>query len=72
MSFKIARYKAGKKAAELATHMNVSMTTVSMWENGGNLPTADKLPKIAAFYNCTVDELLDGNPEPKGREKNDA
>ncbi len=72
MSFKIARYKAGKKAADLATHMNVSLTTVSQWENGVYYPTADKLPKIASFYGCTVDELLEGNPEPKGREKNDA
>lgn len=62
MSFKVARYKAGKKASETAAHMDVSVTTVSQWENGAFLPSADKLPKIAAFYGCSVDELLYGNP----------
>ena len=69
MSFKIARYKAGKKAADIAAHMNVSLTTVSQWENGVYYPTADKLPKIAAFYGCSIDELMDGNPTPRDHEK---
>lgn len=66
MSFKIARYKAGKLAAETANYLGVSVTTVSQWENGGYLPSADKLPKIAAFYGCTIEELLDDNPTKDG------
>lgn len=62
MSFKIARIKAGKKARDVANYMSVSETTVSQWENGAFFPSAEKLPKIAAYYGCTVDELLDGNP----------
>ena len=58
MSFKVERVKAGKKAKEVAEYMGVSVTTVSQWENGVFYPTVDKLPKIAAFYGCTVDELL--------------
>lgn len=68
MSFKIARYKAGKKAADIANHLGVSLTTVSQWETGAYLPSADKLPKIAAFYGCSIDELLDGNPKKKSEE----
>lgn len=62
MSFKIARIKAGKKAAEVAEYMNVSVTSVSLWETGVYCPSVDKLPKLASYYGCTVDELLDGNP----------
>ena len=62
MSYKIERIKAGKKAAEVAEHMGVSETTVSQWENGGYSPRTDKLQKLASFYGCTIDDLLDGNP----------
>ena len=72
MSFKIARYKAGKKAADTAEHLGVSLTTVSQWETGAYLPSADKLPKIAAFYGCTIEELLDGNPRKEKREDENA
>ena len=65
MSFKVARWKAGKKARETAEFMEVSRTTVSQWENGVYLPASDKLQKLARFYGCTVDELLEDNPVKK-------
>lgn len=65
MGFKSARIKAFKKAADTANYMGVSLTTVSAWENGHRLPKADKLSKIADYYGCTVDELLEGNRKPE-------
>ena len=59
MSFKVARISAGKKAAETAAYMGVSLTTVSSWENGVYAPSTGKLKKLADFYGCTVDELLE-------------
>ena len=67
MSFKSARLKASKTAASTAKHMGVSVTTVFLWENGTYLPTADKLPKIADFYGCTIEELLTGNRKQEGK-----
>jgi transcriptional regulator with XRE-family HTH domain len=43
---------------QVAKELGISNTTVSMWETGNALPSAKLLPKIAALYNCTVDELL--------------
>ena len=68
MSFKSARFKAGKKAAEVAEYMGVSAVAVSQWENGVFFPTIDKLQKLAAYYDCTIEELLEDNPV-KGKEE---
>lgn len=71
MSFKSARSKTGKKAIEVAEYMGVSAVAVSQWENGVFYPTIDKLQKLAAYYGCTIEELLDDNPA-KEKEADDA
>lgn len=43
---------------ELANHLDISRTTVAMWETGESLPRADKLPQLAAILGCTIDKLL--------------
>lgn len=48
---------------QLAVHMNVSPTAVTNWIRGYKYPSADKLPKIAAFLGCSIDELY-GTEEP--------
>ena len=58
MSFKSARIKAGKKVSEVVEFMKVSDAAIYYWETGVNLPTADKLKKLADFYGCTIDDLL--------------
>lgn len=69
MSFKIERIRTGKKAEEVADYMGVSVTTISMWETGAYLPKSDKLKKLADYYGCTVDALLDGNPIKPRRQR---
>lgn len=71
MGFKSARYKAWKTAEQTAAHMGVSLTTISCWENGRYLPTADKLMKLAEFYGCTIEELLTGNDKNVAQEVSD-
>ena len=44
----------------LSLKMNVSRSTVAMWETGQTKPRADTLIKLAAVLGCTVDELLKG------------
>ncbi len=61
MSFRTARQKADKTVQEVMKYMNVSDAAVYQWETGVTTPRADKLIKLAEFYECTVDELLRGN-----------
>ena len=58
MSFKSAREKAGKTVREVMDYMEVSDTAVYYWETGTFRPKADRLLKLAEFYGCTVDDLL--------------
>ena len=43
---------------DLAKSLNVSRTTVTMWENNKSLPSITTVKKIAEVLGCTVDDLL--------------
>lgn len=43
---------------EVARILGVRESAVSKWETGLSRPRADRLPKIAKLYGCTIDELL--------------
>lgn len=53
------RERASLSAQEVAIAMNVTVATVSRWENGKFLPRGAKLPDLARVLHCTVDELLE-------------
>lgn len=55
---------------DLAKVLNVSISTVSMWEVGSNQPSGDDIKKIANLFNVSTDYLLD-NEENKTIVKND-
>ncbi len=61
MSYRSARTKAGKKVSDVAEALNVSEGAVYQWENGFSDPTVEKLKKLAEFYGCTTDEILQEN-----------
>lgn len=44
---------------QLASFLNVTKATISKWEKAVSYPDITLLPVIAAFFNMTVDELLD-------------
>lgn len=48
---------------ELADFMMVTKASVSKWESGQSYPDILLLPKIAAFFNITVDELIGYEPQ---------
>lgn len=62
------RHKRGNTQEELASFLNISFQAVSKWERGESLPDISLLPKIAAFYGVSVDELL-GVGEIRKQEK---
>lgn len=48
---------------ELADFMMVTKASVSKWESGQSYPDILLLPKIATFFNITVDELIGYEPQ---------
>ena len=54
------RKKKGLTQKQLAAVLGVTDKAVSRWENGYGLPDVSLLPKIAAAFDVTVDELLTG------------
>lgn len=54
----IARKEAGITQLELSKILNISRSTISMWESGASNPTAEMLPDIAKALHCTIDELF--------------
>ena len=56
--FEYYRKKMNLTQAEVAEMLGLDQTTVSRWERGRKLPRADRLPRIAEIYRCSVDDLL--------------
>ena len=67
-NLKQLRKGAGKTQDNLAEFLDISISAVSKWERGECYPDIELLPKIAAFYDVTVDDLL-GVGEMRKREK---
>lgn len=44
---------------ELASSIGVSKQSVSNWENNNILPSADVLRKLAGYFGCSTDYLLE-------------
>lgn len=51
------RKSKGVTQEELANYVGVSAQAVSKWENGG-VPDTELLPKIADYFNVTIDRLF--------------
>ena len=52
------RRERGITQEELASALRVSFQSVSRWENGQTYPDIELIPKIAAYFSVTTDELL--------------
>ncbi|WP_342400056.1 helix-turn-helix transcriptional regulator [Weizmannia sp. FSL W8-0676] len=57
------RKEKGITQEQLADYMGVSKASVSKWETGQSYPDIVILPKLAAYFNITVDELLGYKPQ---------
>jgi len=45
---------------EFAEKLGLSQSSISQWERGDSLPSADLLPKIARVLDCSVEDLVVG------------
>jgi len=52
------RRQKGNTQEELAAYLDISTQAVSKWERGDRMPDIMLLPRIAAYYDVTVDMLL--------------
>lgn len=57
------RRRAGVTQEALAAHLGVSKAAVSKWELGQSLPDVSLLPRIAAYFSLTLEELFDWRGE---------
>jgi len=46
--------------AKLAEKVFVSEKTISKWENGNGIPDTNTLPLLCKIFECTINELLNG------------
>lgn len=51
------RERAGLSKTAVARRMGVSHPAYLKWEQGMSMPSADRLPALAAVLCCTIDEL---------------
>lgn len=57
------RKEKGITQERLADYIGVSKASVSKWETGQSYPDIVFLPKLAAFFNITIDELIEYSPQ---------
>lgn len=55
---KILRNEKGLSQRELAKMLNLSSSTIAMYETGKRKPDSETLEKIAQFFNVSTDYLL--------------
>ena len=71
------RKNKGVTQSELAEYLGVTFQSVSKWENGATFPDIQLLPKIAEFFEVSVDEVLgvtqafNNNYEPRKTSSNE-
>lgn len=57
------RHAANVTQTELADFLGVTKASVSKWETAQSFPDIMLLPKLATYFNVTVDELLGYSPQ---------
>ena len=60
------RKEKGITQEDLAEYIGVSKASVSKWETGQSYPDITLLPRLAAFFNISIDELMDYSPQLTG------
>ena len=48
---------------ELASHIGVTKASISKWESGQSYPDITLLPVLASYFDISIDELVDYQPQ---------
>ena len=57
------RVKRKVTQEDLALFLSVDRSTIAKWETGMSVPRVGTLKKLAAYFGCTIDELLTDETE---------
>lgn len=57
------RHKRGITQEDLAEYMGVSKASVSKWETATTYPDITLLPRLASYFNISIDELIGYEPQ---------
>lgn len=57
------RKTEGKTQQDIAQYIGISTAAVSKWETGQSYPDIMTLPKLATFFNISIDEMLGYEPQ---------
>ena len=57
------RKQLGVTQEQIADYVGVSRAAVSKWEKGLSYPDITLLPKLATYFNVSIDELLGYEPQ---------
>ena len=57
------RHRLGITQEDLAAYMGVSKAAVSKWETGTTYPDITLLPKLADYFNISIDKLMGYEPQ---------
>lgn len=63
-----ARVGANLTQLQVAREIGVVREAVSKWESGQSLPRSADLPRLAALYHCSIEELLEKPSAPPATE----
>ncbi len=63
-NLRIIREKQGKSQVNVAVHVGIAQEMISSYESGKNLPSADKLIKLAKYLDTSTDYLLGLTNDP--------
>ena len=55
---RLIKARGDKKREEVASAIGVSLSAITMYENGERIPSDETKIKLAEFYNKTVQELF--------------
>ena len=71
---KIAELRKERKISQqkLADRLNVSRSTVAMWENNSNEPTIDSIIKMSEYFEVSIEEILSIKEKQKNSIPNEA
>ncbi|MER1986935.1 MAG: helix-turn-helix domain-containing protein [Solibacillus sp.] len=62
-NFAARRRELGYTQEQIANYIGVSRAAVSKWEKGQSYPDITILPKLATYFNWTIDQLLGYKPQ---------
>lgn len=63
MGFRDARKRAGRGLQETADYIGVSKQAVNAWERGVSEPSIRTCQRLAVFFGCTLEELIQPDGE---------